>query len=88
MNKNKLNEEMLIDLIDSIDYATMGKKTTLCLITLHNGFEIVGHSACVDVKNFDANIGKRIAYESAFDKLWLVEGYRLNAELYKDSKSE
>ena len=48
-----------------------------------NGFGVRGESACVDPRNFDEAIGRSIAYENAFDKLWQLEGYLLAERLSK-----
>jgi hypothetical protein len=78
---NTLTEEVLKSKIVSEQYAKMGQKTTICLLTMDNGFEIVGHEACVDPNNFDYEIGKKYAYENAFNKLWQLEGYLLQSNL-------
>lgn len=54
---------------------------TICCITLPSGFSLVGHSACVSEENFDADIGNKLAYEKASEKLWELEGYRLCVEV-------
>jgi len=64
-------------------YQRMGKKTLVCLLTLANGFEIVGTAACVDPANFDMEIGKKISREEAVNKVWELEGYRLQCEKQK-----
>lgn len=55
--------------------------TTVCCITLFNGFTVIGESACVSDANFDEEIGRNIAFLNARDKIWLLEGYLLNAKL-------
>lgn len=44
-----------------------------------------GHSACVSVENFDAELGTKMATRQAEakarDQLWLLEGYALRARL-------
>lgn len=55
---------------------------TLCFITMENGFTVIGHSACADPSNFDADLGRKIAYENAFDQLWPLEGYLLKEDLH------
>lgn len=50
---------------------------TLCVLTLGNGFNVVGESACASPENFDPEIGKRIARENAKAKIWALEGYVL-----------
>lgn len=52
-------------------------KCMICEITLKNGFTVRGESACVSIDNFDKEIGEKISYENARDKVWLLEGYLL-----------
>jgi hypothetical protein len=50
-------------------------RTTLCSLTLDNGFVVIGKSAPVDPQNFDAAKGRRFAYEDAFRQLWPLLAY-------------
>lgn len=54
---------------------------TFCILTLENGFTVTGESACASPENFDAEIGKKIAYDNAREKIWLLEGYLLKEKL-------
>ena len=54
---------------------------TFCVIVLKNGFTVTGESACASPENFDAEIGKKIAYDNAREKIWLLEGYLLKEKL-------
>lgn len=54
---------------------------TFCIITLENGFTVTGESACASPENFDAEIGKEIAYANAREKIWVLEGYLLKEKL-------
>ena len=54
-----------------------GTTLTLCVLTLANGFNVVGESACVNPLNFDSEIGEKIAFENARQKIWALEGYLL-----------
>ena len=56
---------------------------TLCILVLRNGFTVIGESACASPENFDPEIGRKLAYENARNKIWLLEGYRLKSELSK-----
>lgn len=56
---------------------------TFCIITLENGFTVTGESACASPENFDAEIGKKIAYDNAREKIWLLEGYLLKEKLHQ-----
>ena len=68
--KNTVTEECVENSIASEEYSTVGKKTTLCVITLKNGFEVVGTSACVDPANYDLEVGKPYARKKAIDQVW------------------
>lgn len=65
----KYQKDLFNSWVDSAEFAKVGKKTTVCLLTTDSGFEIVGTSACLDVKNFDATLGKKYALEDALLKL-------------------
>jgi len=55
---------------------------TVCLLSLKNGFNVSGESACVSAENFDKELGEKIAFENAKDKIWQLEGYLLKEELF------
>lgn len=54
-----------------------GPRFTACLLTLRNGYQVIGESSCVDPRNFDADLGKKIARDNARGKIWALEGYLL-----------
>lgn len=58
---------------------------TFCVIILKNGFTVTGESACASPENFDPEIGCKVAYENARNKIWMLEGYLLKEKLYQDS---
>ncbi len=58
-----------------------GTTTTVCFLTLQNGFTTVGHSACVSPENFDKEIGRQIAYHNAREQIWQLEGYLLRESI-------
>lgn len=60
---------------------------TFCILTLENGFTVTGESACASPENFDAEIGKKVAYQNAREKIWLLEGYLLKQRLKEQSDS-
>ena len=57
-------------------------RTTLCQLTLVNGYTVIGKSACVDIDNFDASLGRHYAKEDAINQIWPLEGYLLAERLY------
>ena len=54
---------------------------TIAVLTLGNGMKVVGQSACADPRNFDAEIGKRIAFDDAVRQIWALEGYLLRQRI-------
>lgn len=56
---------------------------TFCVLTLKNGFTVTGESACASPENFDPEIGRKIAYQNAREKIWQLEGYLLKEKLYQ-----
>jgi hypothetical protein len=61
-----------------------GTTLTVCAIELANGTQVIGESACVSYQNFDAEIGKKIAFNNAREKIWALEGYLLKEKLATD----
>ena len=55
---------------------------TVCCLTLLNGFTVTGESACASPENFNAEIGEKIAFEQARNKIWMLEGYLLKQSLF------
>jgi len=56
---------------------------TFCVLILKNGFTVTGESACASPENFNAEIGKKIAYQNAREKIWVLEGYLLKQKLFE-----
>ena len=59
-------------------------RTTLCMLTLENGYTIRGESSCVSIENFNVALGEKYAYENAVEKIWPLEGYLLRENLWKN----
>lgn len=59
-------------------------RTTLCQLTLENGFTVNGTSCVVHASNFDVEMGRRIAFENAMHEVWNLEGYLLTEKLYQE----
>jgi hypothetical protein len=58
-----------------------GTTLTVCCLTLQDGFNVVGQSACIDPAAFDEAFGRKIAHDDAVNKVWQLEGYLLNYKL-------
>jgi hypothetical protein len=73
---NKITKEFLESVIKGVQYLENGK-TTIAILELNNGFQVIGTASVVDEDNFHPEIGERIAYEDAFEKLWELYGFVL-----------
>ncbi|WP_339636173.1 Gp49 family protein [uncultured Sulfitobacter sp.] len=58
-----------------------GTCLTVCCLTLKNGFNVTGESACAIPQNFNAEIGQTIARKNAREKIWPLLGFRLRDQL-------
>jgi len=58
-----------------------GTTFTACLLTLENGYTVLGESACASPENFNAELGRKIARDNAKNKIWQLEGYLLRQKL-------
>lgn len=56
-------------------------RTTVCLLTLDNGYTVRGESSCVDKANYDREVGEQWAFKDAFRKVWPLLGFRLADQL-------
>ena len=81
--KNSVTKEQIDKILSEtfIKIEKYGDKTTVLMATLPNGFVIVESSSCVDSKNFDMKIGEQICMEHLENKIWELEGYKLQCEM-------
>lgn len=57
-------------------------RTTICELTLQNGFTVRGESSCVSIENFDAEIGRKVSRDDAKQKIWQLLGYALRERMH------
>lgn len=58
-----------------------GTTTTVCCLSLVNGYTVVGTSACASPENFDREMGELIARRNAREQIWALEGYALRERI-------
>lgn len=75
-------EDIHANIKDTYYHVVEGSCLTICVLTLQNGFQVTGESACADPAMYDAEIGKRIAQDNAIKKIWPLMGYMLKQEVY------
>jgi hypothetical protein len=77
------------DAVVSATYTVLPNgRTTICQLTLYNGFTVEGTSACVSIENFDAELGKLMAHSNAIEKVWPLLGFRLADQIYNNKDQE
>ena len=86
MINNKLQEADLEKEIVSCTFTILPSgKTTVCELILKNGFSVVGSSSCLDIKNFDKELGEKCALKDAKRKAFDFIAYGVQTCI---SKSE
>ena len=66
----KLTREKIIEHIVKEEFLKLGEKTTICLLTLDNWFEVVGTSSCIDKKEYNQETWEMMSKDDAIDKCW------------------
>jgi hypothetical protein len=77
---NKVTQEQINAILESSKFEVFHRvfeKQCVVVALLPNGFTIVGESACVDPTNYDEQIGFELAKKRIKNKLWELEGYKL-----------
>ena len=83
----RVTPERLDEVIVSEQYHVFPNTTfTACLLTLANGYTVLGESACASPENFNADLGRKIARDNAKNKIWSLEGYLLRQSLSENLK--
>lgn len=83
LNAPRMNPTLIEALIkDCVFHKFPGTVFTVCLLTLRNGFNVTGESACASPENYDQELGERIARANAVQKIWALEGYLLKQVIF------
>ena len=83
LNAPRLTPAIIDSKVKSKSFHVFGETClTVCCLTLTNGFTVIGESACASPENFDKEIGEKIAFEQARNKIWMLEGYLLKQRLF------
>jgi hypothetical protein len=86
MEAQKLTLDDIQSKIESATYLNPVGTLTIAILTLTNGYTVTGESSCVNTDDFDADVGKKIAYENAEEKVWMLEGYLRKEIAYRGSE--
>lgn len=70
----RITKELIEEKIYAVEYL-IRDQLTICVITMQNGFSVIGKAAPMDPRNYDEQVGERYAYDDAFAQLWALEAY-------------
>ena len=85
LNAPRLTPAHIDSTIKDISYHRLTDVLTVCVLTLMNGFTVTGESACASPENYNEEIGRKVAFDNAREKIWMLEGYLLKEKLYQKS---
>lgn len=76
---HRVSLDSIMSKVEHTDYINPDRHPhmTICLITMENGFVLVGKSTPADPQNFDAELGKKFAKDDALRHAWPLEAYLL-----------
>lgn len=88
--KNTITQEDIDAILaeTEVKVASVFGKTTVITAKLPNGFTITESSSCVDPDNYNEEMGRNLAMRKVVDKLWELEGYRLQSNLFRKNTKE
>ncbi len=69
-------------------YVFPGTTMTVCCLKLRNGFSVIGEAACLSAINFDEQIGRKLARETAFSRVWELEGYLERERFFRPAAAD
>lgn len=86
---NRISLDSIVEKITHVDYVNPERHPhmTLAILTLENGFILVGKSTPADPENFNQELGKKFAYEDAVRQAWQLEAYLLREKLWRSHLS-
>lgn len=85
-NKYGLTQTYLQEQIKEVSYQRYGDTGTLYVLTLNNGYTVTGTSGCIDPSIFNEDVGQRVAYDNAFNKIWEILGYGEKQRWYEETQ--
>jgi hypothetical protein len=71
-----------MDNFKNVSYANVGERTTVCVLTCNNGYEITGAYCCKAESISDSELREKRAYDNA------IKSYQRNLEKRRNDKKE
>lgn len=63
------------------------KPVTYVTIKMKNGFTVRESTTCVDPKNYNEEVGKKICLKKIEDKIWMLLGYSLQDKIFSQNNN-
>lgn len=86
LNAPRVKPEDLDAMIAKEQYEVCNGILTICVLTLRNGYMIVGHAAPASKDNFDEQVGRELALKDARSQMWPLMGFHLREKLYSQEQ--
>lgn len=84
----RVTKEQMQSRIADVKFHKLGPVLTHCTILLDNHYSVTGESACVNPENYNQEIGEKISYDNAFQKLWSLFGFLLAESNFRNNDAE
>lgn len=79
--KPRVSLEQVLSLIDREETHVFDNVLTIAVITLKNGYKVIGQSAAASPENFNQELGAKIARDNAIAQIWPLAGFMLRETL-------
>jgi len=81
---NRVSLDQMYEKIEREEYyrPIYSQHVTVAIITMRNGYVLVGKSAPADPANYDYELGRKFAKEDCIRQLWSLEGYALRERMH------
>lgn len=86
---NRVTQDQVLKIMLDSEFEVFHRvfgKQCIVIAKLPSGFVITGESACVDPDNYDEGIGVMLARKKIEDKIWELEGYKLQCKLCEEKQ--
>ncbi len=86
---SKTSDDIMKEKIASVDFQLLKDGvTTLCVITVDNGFVVTGKSSVVNKEHFNKELGEKYAYKQAKDNLMPFIGFMQIEDIHRQASQE
>jgi hypothetical protein len=82
-NAPRVTSQQIESKIKECKFHRLTNVLTVCILTLENGYTVIGESACASPSNYNQEISERVARDNATNKVFELEGYLLKQKLYE-----